>query len=64
MHWQVVEDMAANGDQLVENAVRVSLIEWFAWGDEHEPAVLRDARPLQGPALVSHRGVMEEVPFS
>jgi hypothetical protein len=27
----------------------VSLIEWFAWGDEREQAALVDAGALQGP---------------
>ena len=31
-YWSVVEDLAARGDEYVTNAVGVSLIEWFAWG--------------------------------
>ncbi len=49
-YWSVVEDLAANGDQAVENAVHVSLIEWFAWGDEDEKAALLAASGLHGPA--------------
>jgi hypothetical protein len=47
--WQLVEELAAEGDQAVENAVWVSLIEWFAWGDDDERAALVEAGPLQGP---------------
>jgi hypothetical protein len=47
--WQVVEELAADGDQAVENAVWVSLIEWFAWGDDDEKAALVETGPLQGP---------------
>lgn len=47
--WQVVEELAGQGDQAVENAIWVSLIEWFAWGDEEENAALVEAGPLQGP---------------
>lgn len=48
-YWRVVEELATEGDQAVENAVHVSLIEWFALGDERELAALVDAGPLQGP---------------
>ena len=47
--WQVVKELAAEGEQAVENAVWVSLIEWFAWGDDDEKAALVEAGPLQGP---------------
>ena len=47
--WRVVEELAAHGDQAVENAVHVSLIEWFAWGDDTEQAALVSAGALQGP---------------
>jgi hypothetical protein len=47
--WRVVEELAADGDQAVENAVHVSLIEWFAWGDDSEKEALLNAGRLQGP---------------
>jgi hypothetical protein len=49
-YWRVVEELAANGDDGVNNAVHVSLIEWFAWGSPEEVRALDDARELQGPA--------------
>jgi hypothetical protein len=48
--WRVVEELACTGDDGVQNAVHVSLIEWFAWGDDAEQAALAEAAPLQGPA--------------
>jgi hypothetical protein len=39
--WEAVEEMAATGDQAVENAVWVSLIEWFAHGDDGEGCACR-----------------------
>jgi hypothetical protein len=48
--WRVVEELAVTGDQEVENAIHVSLIEWFAWGDDDEVAALIDAASLQGRA--------------
>jgi hypothetical protein len=48
--WRVVEELAADGDQYVENAVHVSLIEWFAWGSPEEVRAMDDARELHGPA--------------
>jgi hypothetical protein len=48
--WQVIEELAANGDDGVENAVHVSLVEWFAWGSKAEQAALTEAEHLQGPA--------------
>lgn len=53
--WEAVEEMAATGDQAVENAVWVSLIEWFAHGDDTEKAALVDAGPLQGPKTMAIR---------
>ncbi len=56
-YWHVVEEVATQGDQAVQNAVHVSLIEWFAYGDADEQAALRDAAALQGPetkALVAY----------
>lgn len=56
--WMSVDWMAIKGDQYVENAVGVSLIEWFAWGSKEEQQVLLDAAPLQG----SHtRAIVEEL---
>ena len=52
-YWAVVEELAAHGDEYVQDAVSVSLIEYFAWGTEDEQAALRDAEPLQGPATTS-----------
>lgn len=51
-YWSVVEELAATGDEAVENAVWVSLVEWFAWGSDDERSALRSARPLLGPATV------------
>jgi hypothetical protein len=45
----VVEELAAHGDPDVENAVWVSLIESFAWGDDEEKSALVTAGPRQGP---------------
>ena len=47
--WGLVEELATEGDHAVENAVWVSLIEWFAWGSKKEKAALVDAGDLQGP---------------
>ena len=55
--WALVEELATEGDQAVENAVWVSLIEWFAWGSTKEKAALVDAGDLQGPqtkAITAH----------
>jgi hypothetical protein len=48
-YWRVVEELAAEGGDEVENAVWVSLIEWFAHGSPAEQRALVDADPLQGP---------------
>jgi hypothetical protein len=48
--WNVVEALASSGDEFVTNAVHVSLIEWFAWGDDDEQAALVQAEPHQGKA--------------
>lgn len=34
--WRVVDRLAALGDDAVQNAIGVSLIEWFAWGNARE----------------------------
>lgn len=49
-YWMAVEKLASEGDDDVENAVGVSLIEWFAWGDEGERAALIAAQDWHGPA--------------
>jgi hypothetical protein len=49
-YWQVIEELAATGDEGVQNAVHVSLVEWFAWGDDAEQAALAEAERLQGAA--------------
>ena len=54
--WMTVERLAASGDDYVENALGVSLVEWFAWGSEREKQGLRDAMPLHGPAT---RGIVD-----
>ena len=54
--WRVVEEMAQEGDEAVENAVHASLIEWFAWGDAAEQAALLDASPRQGDATTAMIG--------
>ena len=59
-YWAVVEDLAAHGDEYVQDAVSASLIEYFAWGNEDEQAALRDAEPLQGPATTSMVAAYEE----
>jgi hypothetical protein len=51
--WRVIDELASHGDEGVENAVHVSLIEWFAWGAEDEQAALVEAEPLQGHATWS-----------
>jgi hypothetical protein len=51
--WGVVEEMAEQGDEAVQNAVHVSLIEWFAWGDATEQAALLDASALHGDATTA-----------
>jgi hypothetical protein len=45
-YWAAVETLAAEGDDDVKNSVHVSLIEWFAWGDEE------DSRALHGSATL------------
>jgi hypothetical protein len=49
--WMVVDTLAQEGDDRVQNAVGVSLIEWFAWGDDRERRTLVDARPLMSTAV-------------
>lgn len=44
--WMVVDRLAVLGDDSVQNAIGVSLIEWFAWGDDRERATLIAAKPL------------------
>lgn len=48
--WRVVEELASYGDDEVKNAIHVSLIQWFACGDEDEQAALMEAEPHQGRA--------------
>ena len=50
-YWMTIERLAMEGDDFVTNALGVSLIEWFAWGNENEKAALRDAMPWFGPEL-------------
>ena len=38
--WDVVERIARVGDEHVVEALHVSLVEWFAWGHEHERGAL------------------------
>ena len=38
--WMTVDRLAACGDDAVQNAIGVSLIEWFAWGNDRERATL------------------------
>jgi hypothetical protein len=49
-YWAAVETLAAEGDEDVKNAVHVSLIEWFAWGDEQESRALRNSVSALRPA--------------
>jgi hypothetical protein len=49
--WMVVDRLATQGDCRVENAVGVSLIEWFAWGDDRQRATLVAAKPLMSTAV-------------
>ncbi len=53
-------------DDDVENALGVSLIEGFAWGEERDKAALRDAMPLLGPVTreiaSTWEGDLEETP--
>jgi hypothetical protein len=48
--WRVVEELATKGNEDVQNAVEVSLIEWFAWGDEQQQAALAESEPQLGRA--------------
>lgn len=48
-YWAVVEQLAVHGDDGVENAVGVSLIEHFS-SDPSSQARFRNARRFQGPA--------------
>lgn len=50
-YWMTIERIAMEGDDFVTNALGVSLIEWFAWGNENEKAALREAIPRFGPEL-------------
>ena len=54
--WMVVDRLAVLGDDRVENAVGVSLIEWFAWGSDQERSMLVEAKPL----MSSHIRAMTE----
>ena len=47
-YWAVVEELAAHGDEYIQDAVSASLIEYFAWGTEDEQAALRNAERLHG----------------
>ncbi len=47
-YWMAVERVALEADDFVENALGVSVIEWFAWGDQQHSAALRDAWSLLG----------------
>ena len=60
----LVEDLAADGDDAVVNAVWVSLIEWFAWGSDGERAALEAADPLQGPKTKAIRTHYRDPPRS
>lgn len=44
--WNVVDRLAMRGGKYVENAVGVSLVEWFAWGNDRERSMLIEAMPL------------------
>jgi hypothetical protein len=44
--WMTVDRLATQGDNQVQNAIGVSLIEWFAWGNDRERALIVDAKPL------------------
>ena len=44
-YWMAVDRLADHGDDSVQNAIGVSLIEWFAWGSDQERRVLISAKP-------------------
>ena len=48
--WMAVDRLAVFGDDAVQNAIGVSLIEWFAWGDDRERTILVAAKPLMSSA--------------
>lgn len=49
--WMAVDWLETHGDRYVRNATGVSLIEWFAWGNERERRLLMDAKPLMSTAV-------------
>jgi hypothetical protein len=56
--WMVVDRLAVRGDSGVQNAIGVSLIEWFAWGDDRERATLVAAKPLMSSVV---RAITDEI---
>ena len=49
--WMAVDWLQEHGDRYVQNALGVSLIEWFAWGDKKERELLVHAKPLMSSAV-------------
>src|SRR5262245_46078969 len=45
-YWSVVEELAANGDQVVESAVHTSLIERFAWARRRRASCFASGGPV------------------
>jgi hypothetical protein len=50
--WLALDHLATEADDYVQNALDVSLVEYFAWGSDDEKAALRDATPLFSPAMM------------
>jgi hypothetical protein len=48
-----VDWLTTRGDDLVQNAIAVSLVEWFAWGESSERTMLVDAKSLMSPTVQS-----------
>ena len=51
--WMTVDWLWMHGDDRVQNAIGVSLIEWFAWGSPEQQEMLREAKPLMSAAIRS-----------
>jgi hypothetical protein len=52
-YWMTVDWLTTRGNDLVQNAIAVSLVEWFAWGESSERTMLVDAKSLMSPTVQS-----------
>jgi hypothetical protein len=52
-YWMTVDWLTTRGDDLVQNAIAVSLVEWFARGESSERTMLVDAKSLMSPTVQS-----------